>query len=495
MKMLLKLFLILLLIYCYSIFAQYQIHSIQELKTPLQNLWSYKLNSPILNAKFNEDVCYINTLNGIHAISLSTGNTLWDYSFPDKPTISSVVTFTNKYGAFLTYSYNEDEEKGLSSIYVIDLSNGKEIFVEKSDKILYKPTVYIHEDKLYCIGGEPDDWLPLDEFIELELDEANLFKFDIQTKKLISKQMLSDEKSEIIDIQQGYLFLGYDYDYDSSTPKNKIKCYSLDKFKLIFDYNPSGIISKSLISRVEVKDNVAYLFPPPTRIGIIASVNLTDGKEIMNESYVGADNVFFKDNLLFTYSIGEEKYLTLISWYVFDLNKNEKLFSKKLSSSTKIELGDLFGAILGRFLGPYALLAASPLLFLKDSKVPSFIPSKYLFYGLNQFSIHTGSNLVGLYQLDEETIIKISKPIEDDETSTEIKFEPKVDDLRIANFYTPNRIFITYGGKVASIDLNKGEQDWVGDFNINEPSLGLIYHNNFYYLLTIKGLHKLTSNN
>ncbi len=143
-----------------------------KLIPPLKQNWTYRSNDIILNQKIIDDKCYLNTLKGISVISLIDGSELWNYSYPNNPVIPSVVTFTNKYAAFLSYEYLSNEEKGNSKFYLVDMETGKEKWVKSFENIWYKPTILLNENCVFVVGGLPDDWKKLEDYYEMELDEA-----------------------------------------------------------------------------------------------------------------------------------------------------------------------------------------------------------------------------------------------------------------------------------------------------------------------------------
>lgn len=491
-------------IFSSNIFSQ-NIYSSADVKlqAPFKKDWFYKSNSFILNTKMTDKVCYVNTIYGISAVSFEDGKELWNYTFQKSPTISSIVTFSEKYGTFVTYSFDDKSKKGSSGLVIIDLLTGKEKWSKTSDKFWFKPSPFLDDKNVYCIAGKPDDWEPLKDFYDLKLDDASILIYDLESGSLKRLIKLDDEKTDIIHVEQGYLFTIHDYDVSSSgESKNKLSCISIDKLEEIWEYNPSGMITKAFIGQVFIKDNLVFACPLKGSLNSISAIDLASGDEIWQKDNVAADGIFFKDDILCTFgSQAGWKLGTETSWYAFDYKKGDKLFTKVITHSMnwrsifgKVFGSSIFGALFGLTIGLVGL-AASPFISSETPTGPVFIPTRFLFCEFGNSSIYNDIGIFSVYCEDDASFFNIMKPLEQDETKLELKITPKVGDICIANGTSTTNAFISYKGKVASINISTGQQEWIKDFSEGNDvySLGLIIHQNNMYLFTSSGITKLSS--
>ena len=63
----------------------------------------------------------------------------------------------------------------------------------------------------------------------------------------------------------------------------------------------------------------------------------------------------------------------------------------------------------------------------------------------------------------------------------------------LANGTSPTSAFIAYSGKVASINITSGKEEWSKEFEPNSTSLGLIIKGDKMYLFTTNSVHQLSS--
>lgn len=265
------------LLYCQNIYNSSDV----KFKAPLKQNWAYKTSNVILNQIITETVCFINTLDGINAISLSNGKELWKYTYPAKPVLSSVVTFSNEFAVYITYNYDEQTEIGTSALILVELANGKEKWIKKFEETWYKPTPFLDDKNVYCIAGPPDDWEENKDYNKMELYKATIFAFSLEDGKIIWQQDLWDDESELIKVEDNQLFVIHDFDVsDSGKPKNKLSCFSALDGAEIWKYNPSGMITKAFIGNVHIRNNIVYACPLKGTLNSISAISLESGKEI-----------------------------------------------------------------------------------------------------------------------------------------------------------------------------------------------------------------------
>ena len=472
-----------------------------KLKTPLKQDWSYNTNEIIVNQRIVDNICFINTVEGVIAISLKDGKELWKYSYPAKPVIPSVVSFSNKYAVYVTYMFDEQSEKGTSSLVLIDLSNGKEKWNQTSEENWYRPTPFIDDKNVYCIAGPPGDWEENKDFYEMELDNAVLFAISIADGNITWQQGLNDEQTRLLRVDGNYLFTIHDFDIsDSGKEKNVLSCISTTDGNELWEYNPSGMITKAFIGDVKIMDNVVYAFPLIGSINSISAIDLTSGEEIWQRDNVAADGFFFLNDQLLTYGNSSTwKFGTLTAWWAFDLNEGEKLFSKDIASSTDIGsmLGSAFGGTifgtLYRFGAGIVNVVTLSFLDADNEMGPKLISTRTLFEDFGNSSTVNEKGIFATYLDDDISKFVIMKPIENDETRIEWE-NPTPDTYNIlANGTSPTSAFITYNGKVASINILSGQQEWIKEFEPDATSLGLIIRGDKMYLFTTNSVQQLSS--
>ena len=398
-----------------------------KLKAPLKQDWSYKANEIIVNQRIVDNICFINTVEGVIAISLKDGKELWKYSYPAKPVIPSVVTFSEKFAVYVTYKYEEQNEKGASSIVLIDLSTGKEKWNQTSEENWYRPTPFLDDKNVYCIAGPPDDWEKNKDFYEMELDNATLLAFSIVDGSLVWQQELNDEQTRFLRVDGNYLFTIHDFDIsDTGKEKNVLSCISTMDGNELWEYNPSGLITKAFIGDVKVEENLVYAFPNKSKLNSISAIELTSGDEKWQRDNVAADGFFFLNNQLLTYGNSSTwEHGSLTAWWAFDLNEGEKLFTKEITSSTDIGLelvsafaGTIFGALFVLSAG-IANLATLSFLDADNEMGPELIPTRTLFEGFGNSSTVNEKGVFATYLDDDISKFVIMKPIENDETKIE----------------------------------------------------------------------------
>jgi hypothetical protein len=470
-----------------------------KLKTPLKQDWSYKADKVILNQKIVDNVCFINTLEGVLAISLKDGKELWKYSYPPNPVIPSVVTFSEKYAVYITYTYDEQSEKGASSIVLIDLSSGKEKWNQSSEENWYKPTPFLDDKNIYCIAGPPDDWEENKDFYEMELDNAVLFAFSIADGNIVWQQELEDEQSQLIRVDGNYLFTLNNFGVsDNDEPKNELSCFSILDGTELWNYNPSGMITKAFIGDVKLKDNVVYAFPTKGSINSISAIDLVTGEELWQRNYIAVDGFYFLKNQLLTFGDGSSKTGTEIAWCAFELNNGDKYFNKTISFGANLDfiyselLGkSVFGNIIAVAVGYGGLF--SSIFGSGEGEAPIIIPTASLFTGLSNTNVLNDKGLFSIYNDDDIPILNIMNANPDDDEKIEYKLKEGIKDLVIANGTSPTSAFITYNGKVASINITSGKEEWSKEFEPNATSLGLIIKGDKMYLFTTNSVHQLSS--
>ncbi len=467
-----------------------------KLKAPLKQNWSYKTNSIILNQNIVDEICYLNTTEGIVAISLKDGKELWSYSYPGNPIIPSVVTFTNKHAAFLSYEYLKGGEKGKSKLYLIDLENGKEKWVISFEEVWYRPTVLLNEEYFCVVGGIPNEWEEVNNYYEMELDEAFLYCYSINSGAEVWKIRLDDLKTELLAVFNDKVFLGFDYDIKDETPYNKLLCADIQTGEILWDYNPSGLITKSSVGDVILNDNKLYLRPLKGYPGFIAALDPLDGNEIWSNNN-SADKLYFRNNKVYAYSANTEwKFSSFSSWYCADIAEGDKIFYKELNQSTD------FGKMLATAflnIGVVAVLVRSAdniaglvsLFIPSDNSIPSIIPTTTLLNGLSNKSVLNDKGLFGIYRKGDSYVFSIINDKPDDDKKIEYEFPEGITDVSIANGTSPNQAFLTYGGRVVLFNIGNCKEEWSKEFSPGEISLGLIIAGDKLYMFTLQSVSQL----
>ncbi|MBS1551805.1 MAG: PQQ-binding-like beta-propeller repeat protein [Bacteroidetes bacterium] len=475
-----------ILVFFVSFFACINLQSQQilnsadvKIKSPLKSVWEFKTNSTLLNQKITGGNCYINTLSGIQAISLTDGKQIWNYDFPKDKSISSVVTFSDKYGAYINYRKNS------SSLILIDLSNGKEKWNIKSREIWHKPAAMLNDKFVICLNGPPKDWNDLIEYFDMKLDESRISAFKTEDGKLAWETMLEDNESDLLEVTNDYAFVSYDF--SSSGPKNKIKCFTSKEGNLKWDYNPSGMSSKVMIGGVQIFNNDVYTFPQYGGSGQLARININSGDEKWNVSVFDQRSFIPSGKTIFNSSM---------VWQNINPGNGDKVFAKSLKKSS-FSLGSLFSVMAGKlfgqsFIGAIIGLAAitgshiAGLFPEGDDTAPEFIPTQYLFRGLQTEDVANNKGLFSVVKDDEEVKFISMNLKSDDDKKTEKKFPKSANDLSLSNGTNENSIFATSKGKVYSLKIPDGSVEWEKDFSngVKETSLGLIINNDKMYLFT-----------
>jgi len=465
-----------------------------KLRPPLKSDWAFKSDAIILNQQMTKETCFLNTLNGVIAVSLSDGKVVWNYSFPTERGINSVVTFSESYGVYVSYTYNDSTEKGTSSLTLRDLSTGKEKWSLSSSEVRYRPSAIVNDNAVFCIVGPPKKWKELKDYFEMRMDEAKLTAFSLAEGKMLWETELDDENSNLIAVEGGHVFLTCDQDVsDSGSPKNRVKCYDASKGKELWEYNPSGMLLKVEIADVKVHGGALFTFPKVhAELGQIARLNPSDGEEIWSKNIAaGFNNCSFFDTTVFAAS----QY-----WQAFRLSDGEKLVQKKIVGTSLLSvLGQAVGKLAFSIPGFNLLLLPVGIVALftpSDPNLgPAFIPTRFIFSGLQREAL---ANDKGLYSLvkekDEATLVIMNKDDADDKR-IEYLLKEEAPDLHLANGCSATHAFLTTKGRVIAVDLAAGTLDWEKDFNIvnSDPSLGLVTTGDKMYLFTLHQLIQLSN--
>ena len=454
-----------------------------KIKTPLKQNWEYKYNGNFLNEKIVENNIYINSINGVSAVSFTDGKEIWKYDFPKSKGIHSVVNFNDKYAVFTSYKYDASTEKGTSYLTVLNLADGKEKWSLQSNEIFYNAPAEIFDENIYCITGPPKKWYNYEKYWKMELDEANLESFSITDGKTKWKSALNDNESYFINVDKDYIFLAFGIDNDP--PKNKLLAVSSKDGKELWDYKPSGMLKKIKIGDAKIYNGNLYTF---SIFGIgggqIACLDLTSGEEKWNQSvYNLRDKFFYKDEI----------YCSGILWVGNNIKTGEKLFEKKLIKQSI--LSQIGSALLGGFFGGF--ISLGDVIFggkAEDFKY-TFIPTNYLINDLAKIDLANDKNLLGMQKEKDEVIFKIYNKKKDDDNLIETKFGKENQDLFIANGCNLTNAFLTSKGKVYSINLQSGKIDWEKDFSGNEKvySYGLVINGDNMFLFTSTKLIQLSN--
>ncbi len=474
-----------------------------KLRAPLRKNWSYKARGIILNQQTFDTVCYLNTESGISAISLNTGEELWNYHYPESPIISSVTTFAGNYAAFLSYEYLPNEEKGKSKLYIIDLLSGKEKWNISFEDVWFKPSILLNEKYVFAIGGKPDEWKELGKYYEMEHDEAYLYCYSIRDGKEIWESELDDSKTELLTLSPDKIFLIFDYEITKEIPLNKLLCIDLRNGEKTWEYDPSGLFIKSSVGDVIYNDDKLFTRPLKGYPGIIAAIDPANGEEIWSKNN-GADNLFFHKNKVFAFSANAEwEFGSTTSWLSIDAASGDKIFYKELDQSTKFTK-ILAAAIAGIGVVAVVLTTVSNVVGLgnlitslfgasDEYPIPKIIPTSSLFNGLLNSSVLNDKGLFGIYRKGNSYVLNITDDNPDDEKKNEYEFKDGANDVSIANGTSPTNIFSTYGGKIVLINIKTGREEWSKDISPGATSLGLITVGNKLYLFTTQELIQLVN--
>lgn len=480
-------FLVVILFLTNSLFSQIIYNSNEvKIKTPLKQNWEYKYKGNFLNQKIIGGNVYINTINGIYAVSMTDGQEIWKYEFQNSKGINSVVNYSDKYAVFNSYKYDSKSEKGTSCLTAVNLKDGKEIWSLQSNEIYYNDPVEIFEETVYCLTGVPNDWEKYTDYGKMKLDESNLESLSITDGKTNWKVALNDNESYILGVDKDYIFLAFGIDDDP--PKNKLLAVSSKDGSELWDYNPSGLIKDIMIGDVKIYKGNVYTFSVyGLALGQVACLSLKSGDEKWNQPLYSVREKFF---------LGDEIYCSGDLWVGYNIKNGDKLFTKTLIKKSLLgELGSVFlGALAGRFAGFYAIGDAIFGSKGEDFKY-NFIPTYYMFNDLAKTDLANDKYLLGMQKEEDEVIFKIYNKNKDDDKLIESKFKKDNQDLFIANGCNTLNAFVTSKGKVYAINLESGKIDWVKDFSGEENlySYGLIINGDNMFLFTSSKLILLTN--
>lgn len=470
----------LILITNFNLYSQQILNSTDvKIKAPLKFVWEYKTNSILLNQKFSGNNCYVNTMTGIQAISLADGKQIWNYDFPKDKSISSVVTFSDKYGVYINY------KKHNSTLTLIDLSTGKEKWTLKSKEVWYKPAAMLNDNFVICFAGSPKDWNDLKEYFDMKLDESRISAFKIEDGKLAWETLLEDNESDLLEVTNEYVFASFDF--SSSGPKNKILCFTAKDGNQKWEYDPSGMSTKVMIGGLKVFNNDVYTFPEYGGTGQLARVDINSGDEKWNISIPGQRSFI---------SQGKKIYNSSMVWQCIKPSSGDKVFTKSLIKSS-FSLGGLVSLMgsnmfANTFIGKLVISVtniASGIagLFPEGEDVaPVFIPTQYLFNGLQIEDVANDKGLFSIVRNEDEVKFVSMSLKENDDKRIEKKFPKSAKDLSLSNGSSESSIFATSKGKVYSLKITDGTIEWEKDFSngVKETSLGLIIYNDKIYLFT-----------
>ena len=483
---------LLLLLNAAVIYSQniYQTNEV-KLKIPFKVSWEYKANDIIVNQHITGNICYVNTVNGIAAISLNDGKIIWNYSYPAFPLLKSVATFSDKNVAFTAYDYNDSSEIGISKLTLVDLSNGKEVWSIESKERFYKPTPFITDNSVICISGPPDEWKVKEKYFKIELDEAELIAHSLTDGKEIWKTSLSDEESELIYADNKYAFIKHDFDVSKGgVPKNKLSAYSSSNGKELWTYDPSGMITKSSVDKIMIDGDNLYVAPLSGKSGVVALLNLLDGDEKWSLG-AGVDNFYLMGTKLIYYGLNTDFGMgNSTDWMCADVQEGKRIVGKHISSS------GMFNAIVGKAFGNtvFGRIAATfsgysnlfSKLFGSDDYAPLIIPTRAMYSDLLNYSAVNEKGLFAIYFEDGKPVfLKVDNPPKED-IQTEYKFADATSNAFIANGTSETSAFITVRGKVYSINYSTGQIEWEKDLTNDRSiaSLGLIIKGNRLILFT-----------
>jgi outer membrane protein assembly factor BamB len=448
-----------------------------KLKAPFKISWEYKITDIIVNQHITGDICYVNTINGISAISLTDGKSIWNYSYHAFPLLNSVATFSDKYAAFTTYNYNDSTEIGISKLTLVDLSQGKEVWSIESKERFYKPTPFITDNYVFCLSGPPNEWRVKEKYFKIELDEAELIAHSLLDGKEVWKTSVKDEESELINADNKYVFIKHDFDESKGgIPKNKLSAFSSTNGEKLWTYDPSGMITKSSVDKLLIDGDKLYVAPLPGKSGVVALINLLDGEEKWSLRTTAADNIYLQSANLTYYGSS--------TWMCIDVQKGERITGKSFSSPS------IFGAILGQAFGNtvFGKIAATftgysnlfSKLFGSDDSAPLIIPTRAMYSGLLNSSAVNEKGLFAIYFEDGKPIfVKVDNPPKED-VQTEYKFADTTSNAFIANGTSETSAFLTVRGKIYSVNYSTRQIEWEKDLTNDRTiaSLGIIIKGN-----------------
>lgn len=480
-----KLFTILLIISLAEISYSQEIYNSSDvkLKSPLKQSWNFKSDGLILNEHFAGDVCYLNTILSVTAVSTKDGSQIWKHEFPKDKSISSVVTFNDKYGVYLNY------KKGESAIILIDLATGKEKWKVKSKTEWHKPTPFLNDKFAIVLAGEPKDWESKNDYFEMDLSSSKLTAYNLNDGKVAWQSEINDEESDLLSVTNEYAYMSFDFDVaDNGLPKNKLNAFSAVDGKELWDYNPSGMTNKVFIGGVTVFNNALYTYPEYGGNGQIARIDLKSGDEKWNFGVYGQREVFFTNENIYSCSN---------TWIASKLSNGDKQFTKVfIKESFWKGMGTAFGSafansFIGRMVSTVGNIAS--LFTSSTNEKITFIPTQQWFVNLLRenlandkglFSIYTGEDYPKVFLMSNKS----------DENIIEYKYTVKTKDLCMANGTNDNHLFLSSKGKVFTMDISTGKVDWEMDFsNGATTSFGLIIKNDKMYLFTDKGVSQLVN--
>lgn len=421
-------------------------------------------------------------MTGLQAISLSDGKQIWNYDFSKERGISSVITFSDKYGVYISYKSN------LSTITLVDLSSGKEKWSVKSNKIWHKPAAMLNNNFVISITGPPKDWNDLNEYDEMELDDAKLTAYKIEDGSIKWEIELSDEKSDLLAITNENAFISFDFDFsDSGLPKNKVKCFSATAGNEIWEYDPSGMVNKVMVGGLFIFNNDVYTYPQYGGNGQIAKVDLKNGAEKWNNS------VFNQRSFI---PMGSNLYNSSSAWQGFKASSGDELFIKSLVKSS-FSFGDLIGSMfgssaIGLLVGSVANIATTIAgLFPEEGQALTFIPTQYLFDQLWIEDVVNDRGIFSIVRVDGKVTFVSMSDKGTDEKKIVKKFPAGAKDLSLSNGTNDNSIFATSKGKVYSINISDGSIGWEKDFAIGNTSIGIVIYHDKMLLFTDKVIAQL----
>lgn len=467
-----------------------------KIKAPLKINWEFKTNSTILNQKIIEEICYVNTLKGIQAISLNSGKEIWSYDFPQDKCIPSVVTFSDKYAVFINYKKNN------STLILMDLSTGKEKWNLQSDKILYKPTAMLNNDYVLCINGKPEEWNELKNYFEMKLQNSNLTAFKITDGKVAWETPIEDNQSNLMKIVNNYIILSFDFS-SVSPPTNKIMSIDVKNGEKKWEFNPSSLFVKVMIGGVYFGNNALYTFPQYGGNGQISRIDINTGEErwYIKKPIEQQRKFLMYDNTIYNSSN---------DWQSFKPTNGDKLLSKSLIKSsflsgvgeflTNFAIGAFSGLLGSSFTGimissqVLVLMSIESLLDEKEGSEPKFIPTIFLFDGLQTEDVVNDRGLFSAVRKKDEVHFILNR-FNEDIDEKELKFPDNETDLCLSNGTNVSSIFASSKGKIYSISIKDCSIEWKKDFSngVKEVSLGLILNKDKMYLFTDKKICQLMS--
>ena len=487
-----------------DVFAQeYTNDKVVRVSSPLQMEWELKTNAILLNHFVSGDKLYINTMRGIQAASLNDGKELWRYEFPQDSSVSSVVTFSNRYGLFTNY------KKDTSKLILIDLSKGMEMWRIVSDSLLFIPTPMMNSDHVFCINGVPDNWNGLKDYLEMKLTMSTLTAFDINEGKVKwATTIESSLPTELIQIVNDNIILSYDLTEEGKS--NKLMNINARNGMKKWEFDPSSFLNSKLIGGFTYFKNALYTFPKYGGKGQISRVDITTGKE---RWYTKKD---IKGQRKFNIHNGKI-YNSAEEWQCFNPTDGDELFSKSFEGfSFNLEgiltqtIASALGASLGNYLASLnrsytnvlllsqaiQMLSIIPELFSeKDTDSPKFIPTVYLFDNLMIKEFVNDKGMFSIMRENEEVFLKYSSLNEEENEVCEVPFSNKESDLCMSNGTNDSTVFVSSKGKIYAINLNNNRIVWENDFSngLIEFTLGLLNHEQKLLMLTNKRVCSLVN--